>query len=374
MIMQFSEVIRQWLGWCPNAQTLRTAPAVLVVPSLTSNPVQPAGGAASGPGRIRLGIGIAIDSIKTLFREKRLLWFPLLAGLVILFLLIAEWWSILHYDYTLLPYSIWIPFGDSNLTVFNLQLFLIEAICLSCFTYLLAGMILCQNGNRTKKPVTIRHAFDTINTHALTLATLSIVLAFVATFLFGIISQSQILGKIEFSISMAMFHLPYAYYFPTNGIFASLFSVLFFSFRIMVINILLLLMSLYIVPVIVLENKRLIPALMGSVRLLMKTWREFLGCILVFGMIVLAVAAIGLLIGQSPLLLNHDYDFFLQMSRGQVLMTVVCYGFLLPCGILMAIGSMVLGIAVTKLYTYGKTGVDQSVQMGEIPVTAEPAS
>lgn len=37
-------------------------------------------------------------------------------------------------------------------------------------------------------------------------------------------------------------------------------------------------------------------------------------------------------------------------------MTVACYGFLLASGILMAIGLTVVGIAITNLYAYGKTG------------------
>jgi protein-S-isoprenylcysteine O-methyltransferase Ste14 len=104
----------------------------------------------------------------------------------------------------------------------------------------------------------------------------------------------------------------------------------------------------------VLESKRLLPALAGSVNLMTKTWREILGCILVFGAIILLVAAVALVIGQSPLLLNHDYDFFLQFSRGKVLMTVACYGFLLASGILMAIGSTIIGIATTELYRIGE--------------------
>jgi len=367
MIMQFSEAIRGWLGWCPNAGTIRTAPSVLAVSLPPSNPVQPAGGAASGPGRIRRGIGIATESIRTLIRERHLLWFSLLAGLVILFLVIAEGWNVTHY-HSILPSSIWIPLGASTLILFDLRLFLIEAICLSCFTLLLAGLVMYRNASGVKKALTIRHAFAGLNAHTGTLAILSIMLALVATVLFEIFSQSQFLGKIEFGISMVVFYLPYAYYFPNE-----LLSAIFFSARIMVINILLFLLALYVVPVIILENKRLLPTLAGSVRLMMKTWGELLGCILVFAIIVLAVAAIGIVIGQSPLLLNHDYDFFLQMSRGQVLMTIVCYGFLLACGILMAIGSTVLGIAITKLYAYGRTGVDQSVPKCETPITVEPA-
>lgn len=148
---------------------------------------------------------------------------------------------------------------------------------------------------------------------------------------------------------MTLFYLPYAYYVPNE-----VSTALLFSFEIMIINIVLFLVALYVVPGTVLESKRLLPALAGSVTLMKKTWREMLGCIIVFGTLILGVAGIALLIGQSPLLLNHDYDFFLQFSRGKVLMTVACYGFLLASGILMAIGSTIIGIAITELYRTGE--------------------
>lgn len=348
-MISVSEIIGQWLGLCRKAPALCTAPAIFMEIPVTANPAQSDGGGRNGgSARIRSGIGIATGSIRTLFRETHLLWFSLLAGLVILFLFAAEGWSVTHYNLIPLPYSIWIPFGDASLTVFNLQLFLIETISLSCFTCVLACLILYRNASRVKKPVTIRNAFDKVNAHAGTLAALSITMALVATVIFEIISQSQFIGKIIFPINMALFNLPYAYYVP-NGISA----MYYFSFIITAINIVLFLLALYVVPGIVLEKKGVLPALAGSVTRIKRTWRELVGCIVIFGAIILGVVAIGLLIGQSPLLLNHDYDFFLQVSRGQVLMTAACYGFLIACGMLMTLGSTVLGIAITELYACG---------------------
>jgi len=153
------------------------------------------------------------------------------------------------------------------------------------------------------------------------------------------------------TIDIAIFYLPYAYYIPDP-----LSAAIFISVQIMFVNIILFLIALYIVPVIVLEKKGLIPALAGSLRLMKKTWRELLGCALVFGAIVIGIATVELMIGQSPLLLNHDYDFFLQVSRGQVLMTGICYGFILTCWAMMASGFTAAGIAITDLYAYGKAG------------------
>jgi len=348
-IMRLSEIMLEWMGWCPNAPAMRTAPAVLVVPAVTINPVQPSGG-AGGSGRIQCGMGIATGSIKTLIRNKQLLWFSVLTGFVMLLLVATEAFTVANTG-SAIPLIVSILIMDSYL-VFDTRIFLIQAVCLSCFNFLLAGLVLYRSWGSFGKSLTIRDAFSAVTPYSGTLAAFSIVMAVAGTFIEAIVTQTQLFGKIVFSISMVVFYLPYAYYLPDV-----LSSALFFSAIIMAITILQFLLALYVVPGIVLETKGLLPALAGSVALMKKTWRELLGCNIVFWGIILVVAVIALVIGQSPLLLNHDYDFFLQMSRGQVLMMVVCYGFILACGVLMAAGSTVLGIAVTELYACGTAGV-----------------
>ena len=368
MITKISETIFEWMGWCPNAPAMRAAPTVFVVPAVTVNPAQPSGG-AKGSGRIRSGINIATGSIKTLVREKRLFWFSFLAGLVILFLIAVEEWTVAHIQSSP-PFLIDIPISVSFFPYpfLDTRLFLIELICLFCFTILLAGLVLYRAGNRAQKALTIREAFAGVSTRAGPLVALSIAMALTGIFLYEIISQSQFFGKIIYTIDMAVFYLPYAYYFPIsfNG-------GLHISFQILFINIFLFLLMLYAIPIIVLEKKGLVFSLAGSFWLMKKTWQEILGCVLVFGAIVLGVAAIALIIGQSPLLLNHDYDFFLRMSRGQVLMTVTCYGFIFACGVLLAIGSTILGIAVTDLYTCGRPDIVHTVPESETIAVAELA-
>ena len=359
-----------WLGLCRKAPVLHTASAVVLGDPEEIRSLQPdAGGAAGGQGRIRTGIGIATASIRALFSEKRLLAFSFLSGLVILLLVLAERWNLSHIDSSYaISNLITIPVSDSYLIVFDLRLFLIEAVCLSGFTLLLAAIVRFRNARNTAMPITVNGAFSETGRHAGSLATLSITMAFVATVLLEIASQNQFTGTIVSAISHAMFWLPYAYYFVPNGIF----TTLFFSFQMMVVNTVLFLLALYTVPVIVLENKGLLPAIAGSFRLMRLTWREILGCVLVFGAIIVAVALIGLVIGQSPALLNNDYDFFLQESRGQVLMMSACYGFLLTCGVLMALGATVLGVAVTDLYSYRKKGSVSRALAKAVPLVSEP--
>jgi len=344
-----AETAEHWFGLCRKAPALRTAPALIAIESETALPAQPDGsGSAGSSGRVRLGISIAAGSLRALVHDRKLLWFTFLAGLVMFFLIAAEGWMGTHPE-SALPFLIGIPSGDSFM-VLDIRLFLLEVVCLSCFTLVLAGLILHRDGNKGKTPVTIRESFTGINGHTGSLLVLSLALAFLATIAYMIIFESQFTGKIIFSIDMAVFYLPYAYYFPNE-----LSEALFPAFELMFINAILLLPALSVVPGIVLEKKGLVPALAGSATCMTRTWREMLGCLLVLGAIFLGVSAVALLIGQSPLLLNHDYDFFISLRRGQLLMTMVCYGFILACWILIAAGFTASGVAIADLNQVGKS-------------------
>jgi hypothetical protein len=347
--MQFVERFREFVGWCPNAPVLRTATVVLAVPSAAAHSAQPGGREASGRGRIRHGIGIAAGSIRALIGDRHLFWFSLMAGLVILLLIAVEAWFLAHTG-SILPLLLDIQAGDTFFLL-DTRLFLLQAVCFSAFTLVMAALFLYRSRNGAATTLTIRDAFALVSPHTITLAGLSLLMALTGTFLEAIVTQTWFFGKIVSGITMTVFWLPYAYYFP--NVFS---SAVFFSAIIIAVDAILFLLALYVIPLIVLENRKLLPAFAGSAALVKKTWQEVLGCILVLGAIILGNAAIALVIGQSPLLLGHDYDFFLSSTRGLFLMTGVCYGFILASGILAAIGSTVTGIAIADLYACGSTG------------------
>jgi hypothetical protein len=373
--MEFMTVCKKYLCWCPNAPAIRTAPAVLMVPPENIHSAQAGdGGPAGSPGRIRHCISIAAGSLQAMFRDRQLLRFTFLSGLVMLFLIAVEDYiamqnanivrlldnslsNIISYPpgsplivFDTRFFNISIPFGNSFFS-FDVRLFAIELSCLFCFALLLAGLVIYRTGKSTFRPPTIRESIAGVHAHVRPLAALSVTMALSGAFLNAIIFQTQFFGKIIFTIEMAVFNLPYAYYLQGEPIYMAVYH----SFEIMFINILLFLVALYVVPVIVLEKKGLVPALAGSVSLMRKTWRELLGCAIIYGAIVIGIAAIALLIGQSPYLLNHDFDFFINMSRGQLLMMTVCFLFLTTCWVMMAAGFTAAGIAITDLYVCGKT-------------------
>ena len=355
---RIADVVGHWLGLCRKAPVIRTSPSSIVMDPGSAHAIRPgSSGSAGSPGRIRDGIRIAIESLKVFLRERHLLWFVLFTGLVML--LLAGWqaWMLGHRE-SVTPYLVSIPFESPLIVnmflVINLQTFLLESVILTCFVLVLAGLVLYHDGNRRGRTETIRGSFSRINGHTGSLLALSLAMAFIATGLDVVVSQTRFFGSIVSGIAMTVFYLPYAYYFPNE-----LFSVILFSALLMGINSVLLLAALYVVPGIVLEDQGLVPALSRAMERVKGTWREMFGCLIVMGLIIAGIAAVALLVGQSPLLLNHDYDFFQQVSRGQVLMTAVCYSFLAACFALLALGITAAGIAMTDLH--GRTAADPSI-------------
>lgn len=340
-----------WFGLCRKVPVLHSAPAIFMSETGTAISSPPDGSPPpSGRGSIRHGIRIATGSLGALLRERSLLWFVILSSLVMLILPLAGWWRITQTG-SVLPFLLSVPVSGKVLVntfmVFDITILLLEIVCLTGFTTILSGLILHRN-NVWKTPVRISDSFTGINGHANSLLALSFALALLATLTFEMISQTRLFGGIAHTISMALFHLPYAYYFPNE-----LSGALYFAFTLMAINTVALLIALPVIPGIVLGNKGLFPALSGAGALMKRSWLEVLGCAVVFGLTLLGVATIALLIGQSPLLLSHDYDFFLQVSRGQVLMTVVCYVFVILCWAVMAAGLTAAGVAVADIYHPG---------------------
>jgi hypothetical protein len=363
MTAHFSETIHGWLGWCPNTPALRTAPLVRTVPHETMHADRPGGsGPAGRSGRVRLGISIATGSLKTMVRNRYLLGFSFFSGLVMFILLVAKVWDVQHWENTL-PFDITLTFGNSPM-VFDPWLFLAEAICLTCFTLVLAGLVLHRNRGMT--PVTIRGGFAGVGTHTVPLSILSIALALIATMVFAIVSQTGFFMDLVMYIQMAVIWIPNAYI-PYGDV-----TVFFYSFILLFINIFLFLVALFLVPVIVLKTEGLVPALRGLITLITRTRSEILGSILVYGAIVLMVAFAALVIGHLPQMLFDGYSFHATV-RTHPLMMVVDYGFILGCMILMAAGCTAAGVATADMFTIkkidGMNGIPEDT--GKTP---EPAS
>ncbi len=333
-----SETTEYWFGLC------RKPPAVLTAPELITarQEIMPADRPDNrSPARIRLGAAIAAESLKTIVTNRNLLVFILLSGLAMFFIIVAKVWDVQEFDETL-PGLITIPLNNS-LIILDPWLFLVEVTCMSCFTILLAGLVLQQNGNEGKKTVTFREGCAGARVHIGPLALLSLAMAFIATIAFGIISEIEFLGDIVMSTQMAIIWIPHAYI-PYGDVMA-----FFYSFLLLDINTVLFLFALCLVPGIMLKKTGPVPAHAGLKSLIRRTWREVLGCILVYGTIIAGVTAVALVVGQLPRILYQGYSYHATVLT-HPLMAVVYYGFILACSIVMAAGLTAAGVAGAKLY------------------------
>jgi len=344
-----------WLGLCPKTPVCHTVPAVPMASQETIHPARPDGsGPAGRHGRVRQGISIAAGSLTTMVRERQMLWFSLISGLQMFFLFALMYWTRgnVYYD----PFLMRINLGDFILW-FDPRHIPILAFCLFCFTFLMAGLIRYHNGIRTDHPVTIREGFLGARLHAGPLAVLSIALALAGTILIAVVTSDNLA---DISIQVMDFFMPYTWFLP-DGLGLSI--TFWLMSVILCVTIILFLAVLYLVPVIVLENKGLVLALAGSVSLIRKTWREILGCILVYGALVLIAGAISLAMNQLLLLYNYDPVFW--YSQGLIPLAALLYETVLFCfTVLIAVCSMAAGVAIVDLYRVGTSERESAIPEG----------
>jgi hypothetical protein len=334
---QSSPCAHWWLGLCPKAPVFHTSPAFLTASPETMPADRPDG---SGSGRIRLGVSIAAGSLKALTHDRQLLVFSFLSGLALFVLVEAEAYNVGHFHYVL-PFLITLSTGDPVI-VFDPLIFLVETICLFCFTLVMAGLVLHRDSDGAYIPATVRERFTGILAYAGPLAVLSIALALIAIMVFAIVYQSRFLTETLSAIFVIFFWPPHSF------VLGEMVDRLSLMFLILFISFIPFLVTLCLVPAIVKEKKGLVPALAGSIASFRRTWRELLGCGLVYGTIGLFVAAVALVIGQGPETLI-DNGYLIPMDLGHFLMTFVYSGFIFTSLFLMVAVFSAAGIAIVDL-------------------------
>jgi len=348
MIFHLSEVIRGWLGWCPNAPAMRTAPAVLMVPPETMHPAQPDGG-AGGSGRIIRGIGVALSGTKTLIRNRQLLWFSLLTGIVMAFMFIAQYvLYLLGPDmYNTLGFPHWL-----------ILIFVIELITVFCLNVLLAGLIMSTSPEEGRA-VSFRQGLFRTKQYLRPLSDWSVIVAslgtglFISVLYFGYIQISMALYPLFHQFPFGFILLPEFYHIgPIAGTFA-IQNGLTFTLILSGINLLLVVLTLFVVPLLVLEKKRLPEAITGSAALMKKVWSEAIVCFLILGVVLFTIALTSLLFSIVYGFIAPDMLLF--WYPGDVWIAAAILFMLALCGLVFIV-STVAGIATVNLYTYGMTG------------------
>ncbi len=356
MITRISEIASEWLGWCPNAPVLRTAPAVLVAQPATVHPAQPEGG-AGGSGRIGRGLSLAVESTKTLFRNRQLFWYSLLTGLVMAFMFIAQYGLHLLGTY---------PYNALDLPRWLVLSFAVELVTVFCLTLLLAGLVQSLSPKETGRPVSFREGLSRTKGYLRPLADWSVIVSLMGTAIYVPIHYS---GYLHFTLYPVLDQFPFNFILfpevystgPIGGTYAML-SAVTSTLVLAGINGVLFILTLFVVPQLVLEDRRLPEAVAGSVTLMKKIWREVIVCFLIFGGVLLTVSLTSLLFQAVYMVVAPDMLLFWYPGGAWIAAAAL---FMLVLCSLAFIVSTVAGIATVNLYTYGKTGSVSMIPEGE---------
>jgi hypothetical protein len=105
-------------------------------------------------------------------------------------------------------------------------------------------------------------------------------------------------------------------------------------------------MTSFVIPLLVLEDRSLPGAVMGSFSLIRRTWAEIILCLFVLWLFAFVIAFLSLIPAIAV--------GFPSGNTGLLGITVGLYMFVLM--VLVMIGTTLMGIVLVGLYTYGKTG------------------
>jgi hypothetical protein len=318
MFAKLNEIIRHHFGWCPNAGTIRTAPPGIATPPVTINPAQPDGG-AGGPGRLDRSFTLATGCIRILFLNKRLLWFSFLTGLVLLFSLITTFGIQALSGISPLAGTGLVAVPETSLLVqgsptWLALTFVFQLVAMFSTVFLLAGLVTCVARLFSGQTATLGEGLSHAKNHAGSIAGWAAIMAVAGT------SQQFITALYLGDIFL---------------VFISMALICIFGF-----------MTSFVIPLMVLEDRSLVGAVMGSCSLIRRTWAEIILCLFVLWLFAFVIAFLSLI----PAIAIG----FPSGNTGLLSITVGLYMFVLM--VLIMIGTTLMGIVLVGLYNYGKTG------------------
>jgi hypothetical protein len=359
-----SEIAEHWLGLCPKAPVIHASLTVIDNSPLLAYEGPPDGG-AGGPGTIRRGIGAALSGTKTLARNRQLLWFTLLAGLVLAGNTIgqAAFWYI---GYNLHMQLNWIAWQ-----------FFIEVATLFCLVFLLAGLFL-SIPSKKNDPVSFFEGLAGAKKYLKAIFLWSFILALAGMLIVIIFSYvptwfptrellflyregfGSLYAFLFSTLSQFPFNMTLRYdlftEIPGEGgrsvllwIYPGFVDALIFS----VINLLLFILTPFVVPRIVLGQKTLREAVVGSFAMMKKIWVELAACAVFLGALVSVVFLAYLLVHAA-----HGMFAPLEVINYRLTVTWIALGLLYDLALFSVafVVATVGGIAVLDLYTSAKSG------------------
>jgi hypothetical protein len=240
---------------------------------------------------------------KILMQDKKLLVFPLISGIVTLIVVISF----------ILPLILTRAVLGSAISgpIAYLYLFLFYVVSYFVVIFFNTGLITCVSARLQGRDATVGEGISNALRHIGPILVWAVIAATVGVILRTIQNRSGTLGRIAIAIA--------------GGIWS--------------------LVTMFVIPVLVLEDKGVIDAMKESVALFRKTWGESVVGTFSIGLIFGAIAAVGLLI------------VFASLLTGSLLVIIPAVAlFILLVAVVSVVSSAMQGIFVTALYQYAKTG------------------
>ena len=352
----------RWLGMCRKPSMFRASQAAIVNLPVPAYEGPPDGGAGRSR-TIRRGIGAALSGTKTLARNRQLLWFTLLAGLVLAGNTIGQ--AALRIIGRTLQPDIIISYALD---------FFIAFATLFCLVFLLAGLVLSISSKKDGSP-SFFEGLAGAKKYSKAIFGWSVVLALAGMLLFYIwfylfywlppeLRFLNIFEPFNF-VTSTITQFPFNWTLDWNmfteipgyGGRSLLLWIYPFGFTetliFSAINLLLFVLTPYVVPLIVLEQKTIREAVVGSFALMKKTWAEIAACAVFLGVVVSGVFLTYLLLqAASGMVSPYETVIFHPPNTWIALALLYNLALLTFAFVVATIG----GIAALDLYISAKTG------------------
>ena len=312
-----SETAEYWFGLCRKPPAVHPLQMSFGIPAEFAHEGLPNGG--GGGSGIRRGIGAAISGTRTLNRNRQLLWFTLLAGLVLAGNTVG---------FAVLPSIDRIM--QTDIIVWLVLNFLIEFATLFCLVFLLAGLFLSISPKKEGSAsffaelAMAKKYMKPIFLWSVVLALAGMLLVIIFSYVPSWFATPELLsfyrngfGSFYSFLASTLSQFPFNLtpYPPTAiftevpgyggrslllGIYPGLAEAMIFS----AINLILFILTPFVVPFIVLEQKTLGEAVVGSFAMIKKTWAGVVACVVFLGVVVYGVFLMYLLVQAARVMVT----------------------------------------------------------------------
>jgi hypothetical protein len=320
-------------------------------------------GGAGGSGTILRGIGAATSGMRTLSRNRQLLWFTLLAGLVLAGNVIGQ--AALRYiGRTVQP----------DIIVRYVLDFFIGFATLFCLVFLLAGLFLSISLRKDSSASFFEGLAGAkkyskaifLWSGVLALAGLLFFRAWVYIFIWlpPELRFLNIFGPFSF-LTSTLFQFPFNWTLDWNmfteipGYGGRSLLLWIYPFGLMetvnflAITLILFILTPFVVPLVVLEQKTIKEAVVGSFAIIKKSWAETTACVLFLGVIVSGVFLTYMLV-QAASGMVSPYETAIFHPPGMWIALALLYNLALVTSVFVL--ATAGGIAVLELYRTATTG------------------